>query len=138
MERPLTLAFASLFFAATGILYLLLGCVVLAGYEVVLPPFLEGLDAVLGYFLLAFGAFQLLVGWGLYNFRKWSWPLALGTAAISALSSLLYADFFSALIYSTLAASVLLNHGLLLTPAGAKHSTTYIKERRHRFVKKKE
>jgi len=100
----------SIYYVASGIVTMAIGALYLLGVAEV-PKMYLFIGDVVGYFMLVYGLLLLLIGWGLYNFRRWAWFLALFSNVLSVPLALMYADYLTAFINAAVAAYLFLQHG---------------------------
>jgi len=113
VRAPLGITFLSIYYAAAGIVTMASGALCLLDM-VEVPRMYLFMDDIAGLFMVVYGLLLMLIGWGLYNFRRWAWLLALSTNALSVPLALMYADFLVAFINAAVAAYLFLQHGYYL------------------------
>jgi len=114
---PFGVTVLGIYYVAKGLVTLSLGGLMLLGIVGYQPPLFE-LGGMTGVFMLVFGLLQVLVGWGLYNFRLWAWFLALVSNAVSIPLALISSDILTATINAVIAVYLFLQRGsyLVVTP----------------------
>jgi len=106
---PLGVTFLSIYYVASGLYMMSVGALFILG-ALNAPKMFLIVGDITGLFMLAYGLLQILIGWGLYNLRRWAWFVALASNLLSIPLALMYAEYVIAFVNSVVAAYLLLQH----------------------------
>jgi len=106
---PLGVTFLSIYYVASGLYIMAAGALFILG-ALDAPKMFLIVGDIAGLLMLAYGLLQILIGWGLYNLRRWAWFVALASNLLSIPLALMYAEYVIAFVNSVVTAYLLLQY----------------------------